>query len=77
MESQHYSWHAIGHTEDEARDALAKVWDAHMERVADDSFGYGDVLPGAQAVEDYGANVYPIRLGVGLRDGAEIIDRED
>ncbi len=59
------------------RRRLPMVWDAHMNRVADDTFGYGDVLPGAQAVEDYGVNVYPIRLGVGLRDGSEIIDRED
>lgn len=72
MESEHFQWRAVGRSEEEARAALVKVWDAHAEQIADDDRGFADIMAGVVAVEHYGVNVHRAPLGVGLRDGEEV-----
>lgn len=69
METEHYSWQALGLTRDEALEALAAGWSAHREQLAED--GELLMLPAA-ALAHYEPHVVELRPGVCLRDGSEI-----
>lgn len=63
METQNFTFHALGATEDEARATLIATWDAHAKQ-----YSHHELMAGAEAVEQYGAAIFPVQLGHGYRD---------
>jgi len=83
METEHFSWLALGETEEQAREALIetlrrhgaqsdKFWDEHQPGGSRAwSFGGMDPDP-VYALEYYDANFFEIEPGQGLRDGSPV-----
>ncbi len=67
MESEHFTWQALGRDEDDARRALAEVWERALVGADVD-----EPMTGAQALDAYGVNVWPMTVGVGYRDGEPV-----
>jgi hypothetical protein len=74
METENYSWLALGHDEAQAREALLAALVAHARQPGNEgawSFSGMDPDPVA-ALEYYGARFHEIEPGQGLRDGAPV-----
>jgi hypothetical protein len=67
METEHYSFIALGKTRAEAMRALAGGWDKHAAQ-------YGDAvaMSAERALDYYGANTFRLSVGGCARDYAEL-----
>jgi hypothetical protein len=74
METEHYSWLALGRDEAEAREALVATLIAHARQCGNEGswcFDGMDPDPVA-ALEYYGARFHEVEPGQGLRDGSPV-----
>jgi hypothetical protein len=74
METEHYSWLALGRDEAHAREALLAAMVAHARQPGNEGawcFSGMDPDPVA-ALEYYGVRFHKIEPGQGLRDGAPV-----
>lgn len=67
METEHFTFTALGETEAEAFAALRRAWRAHGKQ-----YDAPDLMPAAEAVEYYGASAVHMPFGVGFRDGSAV-----
>jgi hypothetical protein len=64
MQTQNFTWLTAGETEEEAREALRKTWEFHLEQ-----YGRGpDTFRSDEIEEQYEPSVYELGPGEGFRD---------
>jgi hypothetical protein len=72
METEHYSWRALGHTEDQARDAIEQAWIAHHEALNLGPSDYDYVVTPDDLNDYYGVRVTQLEVGSGYRDESKL-----
>lgn len=69
MDTGKFEFTALGHTEEDARNAIREGWGAHVAQMCADGAADPEGVTPASEIEDYyGVNVAKIRLGQCLRD---------
>lgn len=74
MDTEHYSWLALGEDEVQAREGLLKVMRAHaVQTDPHNTWSFDGLDPDpVAALEYYGVNYHEVEPGQGLRDGSPV-----